>query len=146
MGEAAVGRVALMSIHPAYADAILAGRKRVEFRKRPIGADVTHVVVYATRPVGAVVGAFSVDGQQTTSPSELWRMFGKVGCITRDKFRSYYRSRAEGTGIKVGDVLVAPEPIDIGNELGVSRPPQSFQYLTVAQADHVLTQLEPAAN
>ena len=75
MAADTVGRVALMSIHPEYANAILAGRKTVEFRKRPIGDDVTHVIVYATAPTGAVVGAFTVTGQDTTSLTRLWETF-----------------------------------------------------------------------
>ena len=39
-----------MSIHPVYANAILTGDKKVEFRKRRLAADVTHVLVYATAP------------------------------------------------------------------------------------------------
>ena len=65
MAQAAPGRVALMSIHPRYAHAILEGRKTVEFRKRPLAEDVTHVVIYSTVPDRAVIGYFTVDGQET---------------------------------------------------------------------------------
>ena len=46
-------RIALMSIRPQFAAAILDGSKRVEFRKRPLAADIGTVVIYATKPVGA---------------------------------------------------------------------------------------------
>ena len=48
-----------MSIHPQYADAIVAGRKRAEFRKRPLAADIDVVLIYATAPVRAIIGWFT---------------------------------------------------------------------------------------
>ncbi len=51
MDSIEVGCIALMSIHPQYANAIVEGTKRVEFRKRPLARNVTHVIVYATAPV-----------------------------------------------------------------------------------------------
>ena len=134
MGSPSVGRVALMSIHPAYADAILAGTKKVEFRKRPIADDVTHVIVYATAPISAVVGAFTVEHQATATPSTLWRQFADVAGISRRGFFSYFADRTCGVGIQVGDVLVPDSPISLTGIAGVSRPPQSFQYLDAATA------------
>lgn len=129
MDTPSVGRVVLMSIHPQYAQAILDGTKRVEFRKRPLAPDVSHVVVYATAPVSAVVGAFAVTGQRTQAPSALWRRFRTVAGIPRSGFFAYFQGRRHGTGIEVGDVLVPAAPLRLDRDLGVARPPQSFQYL-----------------
>lgn len=143
MGSPAVGRVALMSIHPEYVDAILAGTKRVEFRKRPIADDVTHVIVYATAPVSAVVGAFTVENQSTATPSSLWKTFATVAGITRSGFFSYFADRPHGVGIQVGQVLAPPEPLSLTEHLGVIRPPQSFQYLAAHTAEPVLGGMAP---
>ena len=43
-------RVALMAIQPGYAEAILAGVKTVEFRKRALAPDIETVLVYETSP------------------------------------------------------------------------------------------------
>lgn len=141
MGESRIGRVALMSIHPQYADRILNGTKRVEFRKRPVAADVTHVVVYATAPVSAVVGAFTVDDQHTASPQMLWRQFRQVAGISWTDFRAYYAGRSAGTGIAVGAVLQASQPLCLRRDVGVQHPPQSFQYLPSEVASSVLAHL-----
>ena len=66
-----------MSIRPQFAAAILDGSKRVEFRKRPLAADIGTVVIYATKPVGAVLGEFVVDGQAVGKPEELWVRFAR---------------------------------------------------------------------
>lgn len=129
MGTRQTGRVALMSIHPQYARAILDGTKKVEFRKRPLAGDVTHVVVYATAPVSAVVGVFSVTGQTTASPTSLWQRFKKVAGISQDGFDAYFDGRDSATGIGVGDVVVLEEPLCLRDDLGIGRPPQSYQYV-----------------
>lgn len=133
MGEIPAGRVALMSIRPEFADAILSGDKSVEFRKRPVAEDVSHVLIYATMPVGSLLGWFVVSGQSTTSPKDLWEQFSGVGGISKDRFFDYYSQKELGTGIVVGSAnkFDKPQPL---SKLGESvRPPQSFQYLSEAQ-------------
>lgn len=138
MDTPTIGRVVLMSIHPIYATAILSGTKRVEFRKRPIANDVTHVFVYATRPVGAIVGAFAVAGQETLSPSNLWESYSEIGGIGPEAFRDYFRSHAKGTSIRVGKVFFLCEHINLDAAFGFRRPPQNFQYVCLKRAAYLL--------
>jgi predicted transcriptional regulator len=132
-----------MSIHPAYAKAIFRGEKRVEFRKRPIASDVTHVIVYATRPVCAVVGAFSVAGQETSNPKSLWSKFSDVAGIERARFDEYYSSNSEGTGIRIGEIFQACDNLKLEPAFGMKRPPQSFQYVDLICAKCLLSIFEP---
>lgn len=143
MGAGKLGRVALMSIHPEFAEAILSGRKTVEFRKRPIGEDVTHVIVYATAPTAAVVGAFTVAGQATDDPRNLWRAYSEVAGISQDRFFAYFAGRPTGTGIHVGQVLISRSPLGLSEGLGVARPPQSYQYVDAETAQMVLSSMKP---
>lgn len=129
MASPNAGRIALMSIHPEFCDAILDGRKLVEFRKRRLADDVSHVVIYATAPVSRLVGTFRVAGQQTSTPDALWRRFKHVGGIERGGFLSYYGGRDAGTAIEVADVHRFAAPKSLPDTLGIDRPPQSFQYL-----------------
>lgn len=130
-----------MSIHPRYADEIMSGTKRVEFRKRPVGDDVTHVMIYATAPVSAVIGAFSVAGQETMEPESLWTRFHTVAGITKWRFLDYFNGRATGTGIMVNEVLRPDAPLSLSHDLGVTRPPQSYQYLSVDAAREALARM-----
>lgn len=143
MASAPTGRVVLMSIHPEFADAIMRGDKTVEFRRRPIGSDVTHVIVYATAPVSAVVAAFSVAGQEVDTPGRLWRKFSRVAGISRRRFFDYYEERETGAGIRVGDVFIPDAPLKLAESLGVSRPPQSYQYIPPQVATHALARMAP---
>lgn len=141
MGSATAGRVALMSIHPTYADEIMSGTKRVEFRKRPVGEDVTHVMIYATAPISAVIGAFTIGGQETMDPESLWSRFHTVAGITKRRFFAYFSGRATGTGIVVDEVLKPDAPLNLSRDLGVSRPPQSYQYLPADAARDALRRM-----
>lgn len=133
-----------MSIHPRYAERILAGTKRVEFRKRPIADDVTHVIIYATAPVSAVIGAFTVKDQHTLNPQKLWSLFREVGGIAWADFNHYYDGRTSGTGITVGEVLQASEPMSLQDDFGIAYPPQSFQYLCADAARSAISAMSPS--
>lgn len=129
MDTAAIGRQIVMSVHPRYAEAIMDGRKRVEFRKRPLADDVSVVWVYATVPVQRVVGYFEVDATVIARPRDLWRRFKNVGCIGRADFDRYYLGTVLGAGIqvKVATRLASPLPLSVLLPSGV--PPQSFAYV-----------------
>ena len=52
---------AIISIHPDYADAIFAGKKTIELRRRiPEVPSGTRLWIYATRPTGAIIGFVTI--------------------------------------------------------------------------------------
>lgn len=120
--------VALLSIHPQFAEAILEGRKKVEFRKTKFRRKVERVLLYATQPVGAIVGWFDLDGIEQGSPKDLWRSFGDVGGIKKRDFASYYQSREVGYAYRVANPTKLAVPTSLAGA-GVNRPPQSYMYL-----------------
>jgi predicted transcriptional regulator len=122
-------RVALLSIQPIYAEAILQRTKLVEFRRQRLPAQVTKVVIYATSPLQRIVGAFEVVDVEPTTPRMAWSMYRYVGAIERRQFERYYSGAVNAFVIKVGAITPAvfPFPLDwIDPKL---RPPQSFLYL-----------------
>lgn len=128
MDNGADTRVALLSLHPEWAQAILEGRKTVEFRRTAPAKTISHVVIYATKPVGHVVGYFTVVSVTEGSPTSLWKRFGRHGAISRRRFRAYFRARSTGFAIEVGNVVRLEEPVAL-DDIGGMRPPQNFCYL-----------------
>jgi predicted transcriptional regulator len=126
-------RVALLSIHPRHAYAILGGKKTVELRRTRLPSDVSHVVVYATSPMKTVVGWFEVGAVERDRPSRLWKKHGAATGITASEFRAYFNGASEGTAISVGRVVALEKPVKLST-LWSSRPPQSFGYLDSARA------------
>ncbi len=120
--------VALLSIHPHYAESILAGTKKVEFRKSSFSRNVSHVVIYATKPISAVIGTFETDGMVQLHPRKLWDKFSKIGGIDRDAFDSYYSGKTVGCAIRIKNVKRLKNPLPL-QRLSQSHPPQNFHYL-----------------
>jgi predicted transcriptional regulator len=131
--------VILLSIFPQFAQAILRGEKKVEFRKPTIRATVTHVVIYATSPQMRVVGFFEVKEVHRHSPRKLWERFGRVGSITRRDFFRYYDGHNEAICFEVGHVWILEQPLPLEAIHRRLSPPQGFRYLPLAAWEKVRT-------
>lgn len=117
-----------MSIHPGYAEAILRGEKRVEFRKRRLAPDIDTVVIYATAPVQRVVGTFTIDRTVSGNPDSVWREVGAAGGISRETFDRYFESSPRAVGLVIRSTARwrALPLTDLDARL---TPPQSFAYV-----------------
>lgn len=122
-------QLALMSIHPHHADAILAGTKKVEFRRRPPMRDVDWIVLYSTKPVSAVVGAFVVGERVHATPGWLWRRFHSVAGVDRPTLLAYFDGVERGFGLTVSEVVAFKKPIPLRKLDPALSPPQSYVYL-----------------
>lgn len=117
-----------MSIKPPFAEAILRGAKRFEFRKVIFARPVDIVVVYVTVPVARVVAEFDVRRIMRKRVSKLWDHTRLHAGIDEDYFREYFRGRDYGYAIEIGEVRVYAAPVCPIEQFGI-RPPQSFAYL-----------------
>lgn len=63
----------LLSLKPKYAEMILSGKKTVELRKRWANKEVDKVWIYATEPVGKILGYFEEGTVWTASPKVYGR-------------------------------------------------------------------------
>jgi len=137
-----------MAIHPQYAQAILAGDKTVEFRKRALAPDVDTVLIYETAPTRRVVGMFNVDDTVRLTPSRLWRRFGSAGSIARPDFMNYYDTHRMAVGLVVGTVVRLAVPVSLSDLRPRPSVPQSFSYLpsTVLDQIEAIQARRPAGN
>lgn len=129
MDKKACRTVALLSIHPKYAERLLIGSKGVELRKTKIYNNVEYIVIYSTSPVKKVVGYFSIARIVINSPSVIWSQYQEIAGIDQDDFYTYFERSSKAVAIEVAQIypLTVPVPLSIlGNKL---KPPQSFQYL-----------------
>ncbi len=138
MAEKPPGRVALLSIHPRHAEAILDGRKLVELRRTRLSPDTTHVIIYATAPVKAVVGFFEVDGIAEGSKSAIWKAYREVCGVTRREYMGYFDGAKRAFAIRVVRPRRYGEPFAVHELPAVTRPPQSYRYLAAVAARRAL--------
>jgi len=124
-------KAALLALQPCYADLILGKKKRVEFRKRRFQEKVTHIIMYATVPIQAVVGFFEVHGICELPVQDLWDKYHATAGIDKEGFFSYFASYELGVAIEVGKVVKLRHPIPLSEVSASISPPQSFIYLPV---------------
>ena len=130
MGAKNNQHVALLSIHPQYANAIVAGKKKVEFRKTKFSKDIKSVVIYATNPLKKVLGYFEISYIEEATPRHLWIKHKDVGHIDYKDFNKYYSSPKDGIAIVIRSVWVLKRPVKL-NELDLQlSAPQSFSYVS----------------
>lgn len=140
MADRTPGRIALLSIHPRHAAAILRGEKLVELRRTPVSADITHVLIYATAPTQAVIGWFEAEGVDEDTKTRIWETHGAVAGVTRREFRDYFAGAARAFAIRVGRTQTLDPQVSLDEIPGVRRPPQSFQYV---EAEPIRWAFEP---
>jgi predicted transcriptional regulator len=138
LGTTATDRVALLSIHQKYAEAILDGSKEVEFRRGRIADDIEVVLVYATQPVGRIVGWFEVEGVVEGTPLGLWRRFQHTGGIDRASYLTYFQAASRAFGIRVRRPVRLATPARLQEIDDDLRPPQSFRYLSTESVSALL--------
>jgi len=120
---------ALLSIKPEFAEKIFSGEKCFEFRKTAFSQEVTTIVVYATAPVGRIVGEFEVARILEDAPHPLWQKTKCKAGISAKFFFDYFKGRKKAIAIEVSrpkKYIPALDPYASNKKF---HPPQSFRYL-----------------
>lgn len=120
----------LLSIKPEYAEKILDGEKLFEFR-RSLFRDPTvqTVVIYATKPIGKIIGEFEIDGVLSDNPDEIWNVTSKFSGISENFFKEYFSGRSIAHAIKVKSTKRYKHPKELSSVVDSGVAPQSFCYL-----------------
>lgn len=120
----------LLSIKPEYVNKIFSGEKKYEYRKSLFSREgVTTVIIYATMPVGKVVGEFEIDMILSDTPKEIWKKTQLSSGINQMFFDEYFDGRDKAFAIKIANFMVYDKPQNINEIIKRSHPPQSFCYV-----------------
>ncbi len=119
----------ILSIKPIYAQAIMSGTKKVEFRKKIFKRPVDKIFVYSSSPEKKIIGFFTIKEIVENSPEKLWEEFNKVGGIEKADFFNYYQDSKTGFSIKISEVEKFGDGIDPADFFENFCAPQSFIYL-----------------
>lgn len=120
---------AILSIKPIYANQILAGTKKVEFRKRSFKEKVRRVYIYASVPVKQIVGYFTFEEIDEDTPANLWEKYKDVGGIAKEDFFSYYANNDLGCAFVIKSVTPYKNGKSPNEFIEDFVPPQSYVYL-----------------
>jgi predicted transcriptional regulator len=128
----------IISIHPNYAYAILAGKKTVELRRRvPDLSSGTRLWIYATRPVGAVIGVATIEAVARAHPTTIWKKHGNGAAVDYASFKAYFTGAHEAVAISMASMRhVGPIRIDQLREIRDNfHPPQVLTRLTASESE-----------
>ncbi|MEU2146407.1 MULTISPECIES: ASCH domain-containing protein [Streptomyces albovinaceus subgroup] len=128
-------RAMLLSVHPRFANAILAGSKTVEVRRQRVAAPPgTPVLLYATAPTMALVGMARITSIHVASPKDVWSAHRTQTGITRHEYDAYMDGAAQASGLTLEDPVSFDEPVPLSalRAAGTFHPPQSYRYLSSA--------------
>jgi predicted transcriptional regulator len=120
---------AILSIKPIYANNILSGGKRVEFRKKVFKKSVERVYIYSSSPQKMIVGYFTIQKIVEDTPANLWNKFHKVGGIDKESFFEYFKDSDIGYSIVIKDIIKFDEERDPIDFIENFSAPQSYIYL-----------------
>lgn len=125
-------RALLLSVRPRYANEILKGAKTAEIRRqRPTVRPGTLVIIYATKPVGALIGTARISSVVCGDPTDMWEQHHSSTGITRAEYDAYL------AGAKTAYLLFLRhvqrlEPLLTLEQIRSAttfQPPQSYRYL-----------------
>lgn len=125
----------LLSIRPSFADKILDGIKKVEFRRRhprqiKIGSTV---LIYASSPTCALIGFAVVYAIDEASPKEVWDKYREVAGIDHCQFRDYFAACGRAIAIRLRKPVRLDSAISLNDLRGKwpgFHPPQQFAYVS----------------
>ncbi|MFF4571430.1 ASCH domain-containing protein [Streptomyces sp. NPDC001410] len=122
----------LLSAHPRFATAILAGGKTVEVRRQRVAAPPgTPVLLYATPPTMALVGMARIASVHVASPKEVWSAHRTQTGITRREYDACMSGATQASGLTLEDPVSFDEPVTLSalRSAGAFHPPQSCRYM-----------------
>jgi predicted transcriptional regulator len=120
----------LLSVKPRFARAIFSGEKQFEFRRAIFKEkNVKRVYVYASKPIGLVIGEFEIEEVIAEEPNSLWNTTKSASGISKKYFDDYFEGKQIAYAIKVSGAQEYAEPVTLMELFNINRPPQSFMYV-----------------
>ena len=127
----------LLSIKPEFAEMILSGAKRYEYRKTIFkNNEVETAVIYATLPIGKVVGEFQIGGILEDTPAALWERTKEHAGVSEDIYQRYFKGCETARAIQVANPKRYAQPLSLLEATGSTVAPQSFRYLEKTVKDN----------
>jgi predicted transcriptional regulator len=125
-------RALLLSVKPRFAEAILAGAKVAEVRKqRPAVQPGTLVIIYATKPVGAIVGTSRISDVSWGNPEAMWAHYHMQVGIDKDEWDSYLAGTQSAYILLLEEIqrLIPLLTLEQMQAVTSFQPPQSYRYV-----------------
>lgn len=118
----------ILPIKPAYADKILSGEKKYEYRKKLCRKEVNKIYIYSTAPVKMIIGEVEVVNKISMGKENLWRETKRYAGITKKFYDQYFEYQEYACAYEIGEVKQYRLPVTL-ESIGIEYVPQSFIYV-----------------
>ncbi len=118
----------LLPINPKYANNILLGTKKYEYRKNKCKDTVDKIILYATAPVKKIIGSVEVIDILEDNITTLWEKTKTESGITKEEFDKYFKGKDTAVAYKLGTTKTY-QPQKNLIDFGIKFTPQSFIYI-----------------
>lgn len=118
----------ILSIKPEFVEKIFSGEKKYEYRKVLFKQKVDTVYIYASRPIGKIVGEFKLEEIICDTPENIWKLTKEQSGVTKKFFDKYYEGKDKGVALKIKDSEEYEEGVNPDTLVTNFKVPQSFIY------------------
>ena len=118
----------ILPIKPVFADKILSGEKKYEFRKKLCSKDIDKIYIYATAPVKKIIGEVKVKNKLGMDKEALWKQTQLGAGISKAFFNAYFQKQNYACAYEIGEAMRYNVPISL-ESLGINYVPQSYIYV-----------------
>lgn len=118
----------ILPIKPVFADAILSGEKKYEYRKRLCTKEINKIYIYATAPVKMIIGEAEVVSKLSMDKEKLWQETQMYAGITKKFYDQYFEFQDCACAYRISGVKRYGVPVALKN-IGIECAPQSFIYV-----------------
>lgn len=119
----------ILAIKPQFAEKILSGQKKYEYRKTVFKRPVNRVFLYASFPICKIVGEFTTHNLISGTPSQVWSETKDFAGIDASVFDSYFHGSSVAYALCISSCIKYDDPIDPKKIIPGFRAPQSFCYI-----------------
>lgn len=120
----------ILSIKPEFVEKIFSGEKRYEYRKILFKQKVDTVYIYASRPIGKIVGEFKIEEIICDTPDNIWKRTKHQSGVTKKFFDKYYKGKDKAVALKIKECKEYEEGENPESLIPNFKVPQSFVYIS----------------
>lgn len=118
----------LLPIKPQYANLILQGIKKYEFRKRLCKKEINTIYIYATAPVKQVIGEVEVVEKLIYDKEQLWQKTKSSSGLSYSEYQNYFCGMDIACAYRLGEYVLYDVPKSL-EDYGINYTVQSFAYI-----------------
>lgn len=121
---------ALMPIKPKYANQILDGTKKFEYRKNKIRKEIVRsIIIYATVPVKKVIGEAEIVDIIEDTPENIWNQTHEHSGISKKDYDKYFKGKDTAVAYVLGNTKKYNKEKSLA-KFDICYYPQSYVYVS----------------